>query len=224
MNRRIRFIPGLVVGTATAIALVGCEVETDAAEEATVDTTFQDTLSQDQMGADQEMYEARLEAVDGSGVTGTATVTVENEELTVTVAATGFDPNVRVPQHIHINSSCDNAGGILLNLDDALSAPNDGEPRGDAYPETDDQGNLQFEATRSIGELRTAMVGEGAGASRTDTAGADTAGADTAGTDTPGGADDAARFDFGNRVVNLHGPDMQPIACGPLDAMDHGQM
>lgn len=217
MNRRTRLIPGLVVGAATAIALVGCEVETDSADDAAIDTTWQDTLSQDQMGADQEMYEARLEAVDGSGVTGTATLTIEDEELTVTVAATGFDPDVRVPQHIHMNSSCDDAGGILLNLDDDLSAPNDGEARGDAYPETDDQGSLRFEATRSIGELRTALGDE-------DAEDADAVGTDTAGTDTLGRDDDAERFDFGNRVVNLHGPDMQPIACGRLDAMDHSQM
>lgn len=215
MNRRTRLIPGLVVGAATAIALVGCEVETDSAEDATVDTTWQDTLSQDQMGADQEMYEARLEAVDGSGVSGTATVTIENEELTVTVAATGFDPNVPVPQHIHMNSSCDDAGGILLNLDDGLSAPNDGEPRGDAYPETNDQGSLRYEASRSIGDLSSAL-------SDVDAEDADTAA--TANADTLAGDVDAERFDFGNRVVNLHGADMQPIACGALDAMDHGQM
>lgn len=214
MNRRTRFIPGLVVGAATAIALVGCEVETDSAEDATVDTTWQDTLSQDQMGADQEMYEARLEAVDGSGVTGTATLTIEDEELTVTVAATGFDPNVPVPQHIHMNSSCEDAGGILLNLDDDLSAPNDGEPRGDAYPETNDQGSLRFEASRSIGDLRSALGDDNADDADTT---------DTANADTPGG-DDAERFDFGNHVVTLHGADMQPIACGALDAMDHGQM
>lgn len=217
MNRRTRFIPGLVVGAATAIALVGCEVETDTAEDATIDTTWQDTLSQDQMGADQEMYEARLEAVDGSGVTGTATLTIEDEELTVTVAATGFDPNVRVPQHIHMNSSCDDAGGILLNFDDDLSAPNDGEPRGDAYPETNDEGSLRFEATRSISDLSSALGDEGAGADNADTT-------DTASADTLGAAGDTQRFDFGNRVVNLHGADMQPIACGALDAMDHGQM
>lgn len=215
MNRRTRLIPGLVVGAATAIALVGCEVETDSAEDATVDTTWQDTLSQDQMGADQEMYEARLEAVDGSGVSGTATVTIENEELTVTVAATGFDPNVPVPQHIHMNSSCDDAGGILLNLDDGLSAPNDGEPRGDAYPETNDQGSLRYEASRSIGDLSSAL-------GDVDAEDADTAA--TANADTLAGDVDAERFDFGNRVVNLHGADMQPIACGALDAMDHGQM
>lgn len=217
MNRRTRLIPGLVLGAATAIALVGCEAETDFDEDAAIDTTWQDTLNQDQMGADQEMYEARLEAVDGSGVTGTATLTIEDEELTVTVAATGFDPDVRVPQHIHMNSSCDDAGGILLNLDDDLSAPNDGEPRGDAYPETDDQGSLRFEATRSIGELRTAL-------GDADAEEADTAGTDAAGTDTLGRDGDAERFDLGNRVVNLHGEDMQPIACGQLDAMDHGQM
>lgn len=215
MNRRTRFIPGLVVGAAAAIALVGCEVETDAAEDATIDTTWQDTLSQDQMGADQEMYEARLEAVDGSGVTGTATLTIEDEELTVTVAATGFDPNVRVPQHIHMNSSCDDAGGILLNLDDDLSAPNDGEPRGDAYPETNDQGSLRFEASRSVADLGSALGDESAG---------DADAADAANADTLGGDAGAERFDFGNRVVNLHGADMQPIACGALDPMDHGQM
>lgn len=217
MHRRTRIMPGLMMAAAV-FALTGCDVESEPAEDATLDTTWQDTAAQqDQMGASQEMYEANLEEANGSGVTGAATITVENEELRVTVAATGVEPNTRVPQHIHVNATCDEAGGILLNLDDDLSAPNDGDPRGDAYPETDDQGSLRFEGTRSIAELRTAIGEEDA-----DTAGqADTARQpDTANVGARSGADS---FDFGNRVVKLHGPDMQSIACGPLDPMSQGQ-
>lgn len=208
MSRRTRVLPRLVMACAAAVALAGCDVESEPADDLQTDTLTQDTLTGSQM--DQEMYEARIEGVEGSDATGTATLTVENDELQITVAMTGLDPNTRVPQHIHVNSSCDNAGGIYLNLDDELSTPEDGVAAGDAYPETDDEGALRYEASRSLDDLRTAL-------SEADTAQSDTARVNTRG-------QGAAEFDLGNRVVNLHGPDMQPIACGELGEMDHGQM
>lgn len=208
MSRRIRVLPGLMMACAAAITLAGCDVESEPADDLQMDTLTQDTLTGSQM--DQEMYEARIEGVEGSDATGTATLTVENDELQVTVAMTGLDPNTRVPQHIHVNSSCDNTGGIYLNLDDELSTPEDGAAAGDAYPEIDDQGAVRYEASRSLDELRAAL-------SEADTAQSDTARANTRG-------QGAAEFDLGNRVVKLHGPDMQPIACGELEEMDHGQM
>lgn len=199
MTRRCRLFPGLAL-VAAAVTLAGCDVETEGGDE-----LEPDTLTQEQPGlvgdtADsqlRELYEARLSAVGESAVTGTATVTLGADEILVTVAATGLDPETRYPVHIHMNASCDDAGGILLNLDDALNTPNEGEPRGDAYPETDDQGRLEYEASRSLEELRTAM--RDAGSAHADS------------------------LDLANRVVNVHGPDMAPVACGPLDRAGSGQ-
>lgn len=192
MTRRPRISSGLAVAAATAIVLTGCDTGTERAAELDTDT-LADQPAMDTM-ADQEMYEARLAAVGGSGVSGTATVTLEGDEVQVTVAATGVEPGTRVPMHIHMNATCEDAGGIFLNLDDGLSAAGEGEARGDAYPQASDEGQLRLEASRSLSELRTAM-GQGAG----------------------------DMLDLGNRVINLHGADMQAIACGALERMDHGQ-
>lgn len=209
MTRRPRISSGLALAAATAIVVTGCDAGTE--REAELDTdTLADQPAMD-MTAQQEMYEARLEAVDGSGVSGTATVTVEGDEVQVTVAATGLEPGTRVPMHIHMNATCDDAGGIFLNLDDGLSAPGEGEARGDAYPEASEEGALRLEASRSLTELRTAM-GQGAEAA--------TAEADTGRTQTGMSMD---MLELGNRVINLHGADMQAISCGALERMDHGQ-
>lgn len=211
MLRRSRTLPGLVFAVATTVLLAGCETEADRPADTGMDTLPEQPLTTDR-DQPQEVYEARLEARDGSGVTGTATVAVQDNELQVTVAATGFEPNTRVPQHIHMNSTCEEPGGIMLNLDENLSAAGEAEPRGDAYPETDDQGRLQYEASRSLDELREHMREHG-GAEADTMAGMQT--------DTMAGAG-AQMMDLGNRVVNLHGENMQSISCGALEST--GQM
>lgn len=212
MSRRSRTLSGLVFAVATTALIAGCETEADRPADTGMDTVPEQPMTAEQP---QEVYEARLEAQDGSGVTGTATFTVQDNELQVTVAATGLQPNTRIPQHIHMNSSCDDAGGIMLNLDDGLTAPGEGEPRGDAYPETDDQGTLQYEASRSLDELRQHLSEHG-GAQSDTMAGAEADTMTGMQTDTMGGAG-AEMLDLGNRVVSLHGENMQPISCGPLD-------
>lgn len=201
MTRRSRFIPALALAGSAAFVLSACDVEPDDAGEIQIDTMTQEESalapgdqSDWQAG---EVYEARLEAVDGSGASGVATVTVQDDELQVTIAATGLDPETRYPVHIHMNASCDDAGGILLNLDDGLTVAGEGEPRGDSYAQTDDQGHLEYEASRSMDDLRAAMQEHG--------------------------AEQADSLDLANRVVNLHSPEMQPVACGPLDQTGQGQ-
>lgn len=224
MTPRSRFLPGLALAAATAVVLTGCEAETEPAAELETDTLTDQRAVDATM--DQEIYEARLEALDGSGVTGAATFTWQDDELQVTVAATGLDPETRVPQHVHMNATCEDAGGILLNLDNELSAPNDGEPRGDAYPESSAQGDLRFEANRSMDELRTALQENAEADTAADATQADTGQAGTTGTATGRSAAGQAVMDtlnLGERVVNLHGEDMQPIACGPLERMEPGQ-
>lgn len=224
-----RLIPALALAAATAVVMTGCDTAADRPAEMDTDTMAQQP-GVTGMPAEQEMYEARIEALQGSGVTGTATFTRENGELQVTVAATGLPPNTRVPQHVHKNASCDNAGGIALNLDDALSAPSQGEPRGDAYPESNDRGEIRYQASRSLNELQRAMGGSGqadtAGANTADTTGRGATRADTGRRGTAGGVAGQAAMDtlnLGNRVVKLHNAQMQAIACGTLERMEHGQ-
>lgn len=56
-------------------------------------------------------FTADLVALNGSGVSGTAHLTLEGDELTVAIHATGLEPNPLHPQHIHgfenpSNSTC----------------------------------------------------------------------------------------------------------------------
>lgn len=192
MLRRSRTLPGLVFAVATTVLVAGCDTEPDRPADADWDTVPQQPIGPDPADQPQEIYEARLQARGGSGVTGTATVAIEDDEIQVTVAATGLPPDTRVPMHIHMNATCDDAGGILLNLDGDLSVAGEGEAAGDAYPESDDEGRLEYEASRSLEDIRE------------DRGAQDTAGAEA--------------LDLGNRVVNLHGANMQPIACGPLES------
>lgn len=182
-----RWLPATALVGATALTLAACPSPAPEAEPPAADPVLEEPGEP----PERQFYEARLEEVDGSGVSGTATVTVNGERIQVTVVASGLDAAARVAQHIHANASCDPAGGILLNLDDALSVANEAAPRGDHYPQANAEGELEYEVSRSLDELDGALA------------------------DHEGPA--LAELDLGNRVVNLHGADMQPIACGPLD-------
>lgn len=186
MSHSPRWLPTVALLGAAALMLTACPAP--APED---DPPFVDPAMEDPAEPERELYEARLEEVGGSGVNGSATLTIDGDRLQATVVASGLDPDVRVPQHVHVNASCDEAGGILLNLDDQLSVANEAEPRGDHYPQADVDGGLEHEVSRPLDDLESALLERGG----------------------PGLAD----LDLGNRVVNLHGADMQSIACGSLD-------
>lgn len=138
----------------------------------------------------ERVYEAELQEIEGSGVTGTVTMTIGDELVMVRVIARGLEPGQRVPQHVHANSTCDPAGGILLNLDNELAHPNEAPARGEHYPTADGDGSLDFTVSRPLTALNdAARQHEGT---------------------------TAEELDLGNRVVNVHAPDMRPIACGPF--------
>lgn len=69
-------------------------------------------------------YRADLQALNGSGVTGTATLELDGDELTVSIDATGLEAGKLHPQHVHgfdrpRNSTCptasadDNGDGVV---------------------------------------------------------------------------------------------------------------
>ena len=115
----------------------------------------------------ERTYMVDLEALNNSGVTGTATVTVEGNQLTVTVQAEGLEPLMPHPQHIHgfvdmnKNSTCptmaaDTNGDGLVGLVEGL--PSYGpvllelyEPI-DVFPVASADGTLTFERTFTLGE------------------------------------------------------------------------
>jgi len=52
--------------------------------------------------SDTTLFQTNLQAANGSGTTGTATVEVHGNQLTVTMHATGASPSLAHTQHIHI--------------------------------------------------------------------------------------------------------------------------
>jgi Cu/Zn superoxide dismutase len=187
MTRAVHSLPGTALVAILALVLAACP---EPARDADPPILDQDRPAEaaTEVG---EVYEAQLQEVDGSGVTGTATIVVDGDDLRVTVRVTGLNPDTEVPLHIHTNASCDPAGGILLNLDRTLTMASEAAPRGEHYASTDGDGVLEYEVTRSLDDLRSAAEEHG----------------DTA----------IDQLDLGNRVVNVHAADMRPVACGPLN-------
>lgn len=56
----------------------------------------------------EKHYRADLASLNSSGVSGTAELTLSGDQLTVTITATGLEPNSPHPQHIH--GAVDNKG------------------------------------------------------------------------------------------------------------------
>lgn len=97
-------------------------------------------------------YEASLSAVDGSGVHGGATVWVRDEEVVVTVEATGLTRGVHA-QHVHASgdyTSC-GLGRIEINLDESLDADSIGP-----FPFASSRGTIVYQArSRELERWRT---------------------------------------------------------------------
>lgn len=122
-----------------------------------------------------KMYTVNFNPLNGSGVSGTAELTLNGNELTVKVNATGLEPNMVHPQHIHGfaenkgNSTCptpaaDTNGDGLVDLVEGL--PSYGGVLLELYvpidefPVADDNGVLTFERTFTLGETEFAEEGE----------------------------------------------------------------
>lgn len=125
--------------------------------------------------AKAKMYSVDFTALNGSGVAGSAELTLIGDELTVKVNATGLEPNMVHPQHIHgfsenkANSTCptpaaDTNGDGLVDLVEGL--PSYGGVLLELYvpidkfPVADANGVLTFERTFTLGETEFAEEGE----------------------------------------------------------------
>jgi len=183
MRRPRPFVSSLAMLTAVILILTGCPAPEPEPDPAVDEPPVAEN--------DAQVFEAELDEIEGSGVTGTATIIVAGERIEARVMAHGLNPDQRVPQHVHMNATCAEPGGIVLNLDTNLTHATEAAPRGDHYPRAGDDGMLDYQASRSLEDLREAAR-EHQGLS-------------------------IEQLDLGNRVVNLHGPDMMPIACGALE-------
>lgn len=125
--------------------------------------------------AKTKMYTVDFTALNGSGVSGTAELTLSGDQLTVKVNATGLEPNMVHPQHIHgfignkANSTCptaaaDTNGDGLVDLVEGL--PSYGPVLLELYvpidefPVADANGVLNYERTFTLGETEFTEEGE----------------------------------------------------------------
>jgi hypothetical protein len=75
----------------------------------------------------------------------------------VSAHAAGLEPLQHIPQHIHLNPTCDPGGGILINLDANLTVPGEAPGVGTAYPTANAGGVVKYHASRSLGDLLQAV-------------------------------------------------------------------
>jgi hypothetical protein len=122
----------------------------------------------------ERTYVADLKPLNNSGVTGTATFTLDANKLTVEVVATGLEPNLPHPQHIHgfmndKNSTCPTAADDTNN--DGLVDLVEGLPSYgpvllelylpiDRFPVADANGNINFKRTFMLGEVEFQEEGQ----------------------------------------------------------------
>lgn len=103
------------------------------------------------------IYQVHLQPEGTFQSSGMMQLEIAGENFVARVQAVGVDPGQRIPQHIHLNPTCNPGGGILLNLDQGLTVAGEGPGVGAAYPVADASGRLNYEATRSIASLIAAV-------------------------------------------------------------------
>lgn len=106
--------------------------------------------------AERLFYKVNLAPEGESRAVGVLLLDVVGGYLRVRLHATGVEPGEHIPQHIHLNAGCNPGGGILFNLDAGLTVPGEGPGVGAAYPVATDQGVVNYEAVRSLADLRAA--------------------------------------------------------------------
>lgn len=107
--------------------------------------------------AGRQLYQIRLGAESGYSSHGVMLLEVVGGYLTATVHASGLMPGMHIPQHIHLNPTCNPGGGILVNLDAGLTVPGEGPGVGSAYPMSSESGVVKYSAKRSLADLRAAV-------------------------------------------------------------------
>lgn len=104
-------------------------------------------------------YRAELEPLGGSGVRGIANFRLKGERLAVRLTARGLTPGREHGQHIHMNASCADFGGVQIPLDFDLADTDDGF--GGPFPRTSGMSQtLTYSQMASDGSFAGLMLGE----------------------------------------------------------------
>jgi hypothetical protein len=107
--------------------------------------------------AGRQLYQVRLAAEPGSRANGVMFIEIVGGYITATVHAAGLMPDRHIPQHIHVNPTCNPGGGILLNLDANLTIAGEGPGVGDMYPLSNRAGVVNYYAQRLLTDLMAAV-------------------------------------------------------------------
>jgi len=138
--------------------MVGCtEPEVDLAAPADHLPSFAAKPGDPGAASDRILYQVRLGALGDSRSHGVVLIEVVGGHLAVSAHAAGLEPLQHIPQHIHLNPTCDPGGGILLNLDANLTVAGEGPGVGTAYPVANAGGVVNYYASRSLSDLLQAV-------------------------------------------------------------------
>ena len=153
------FVRGRTLGSLICAALlVACTEQTDKpTDPTTARPAFNVKPGDPGDASDRQFYQVRLGAEPGSQSNGVMLIEIVGGYITVTVHAAGLMPSMNIPQHIHVNPTCNPGGGILLNLDATLTVPGEGAGTGSAYPMSNGAGVVNYYASRSLTDLLAAV-------------------------------------------------------------------
>ena len=127
----------LMLGAALAIvpACASCASDTPTMPASASETAaFAAMPGEPGSARDRDFYRAKLDPAAGNRSRGMLQLDVVGGFLRVRVHGVGLEPGMPIPQHIHVNSGCNPGGAILINLDAALTVPDEGPGVGPAYP------------------------------------------------------------------------------------------
>ena len=192
------------IGILPAGAACGGDTPTNPETAANEGASFRAMPGDPGDASDRLFYKVNLRPAGDSRAVGVVLIDVAGGYLRVRVHATGVEPGKSIPQHIHVNPGCNPGGVVLVNLDVGLTVPGEGLGTGDAYPVANQAGVLNYEATRSLDDLRSALNTFG-GATLEDT------------------AELLDFLDLEDRNAHLHvhfGPPFPAVTCGEVERIN----
>lgn len=150
-------------------------------------------------------YKAKLAPAPGSVARGMAHIDVVGGFLRVRINASGLEPGKNIPQHIHASSACSPPSPPVINLDAGLTLTGAEAPGvGPNFPQASAAGIIDYEASRSLADLREAWNSANGTSFQTD-------------------AELLEVLDLGDRNIHEHlvlPPTFPPVNCGPMDRVN----
>ena len=152
MYRRL-FTVGAAVGCAV-LTTIGCS---DVRQNSPLAPAASLASTEAAAASDRMLFQVRLRPEGDSHASGVMLFEIVGGDFTARVHAAGLEPLQHIPQHIHLNPTCNPGGGILINLDENLTVAGEAPGTGAAYPRANAGGVVNYEASRSLTDLITAV-------------------------------------------------------------------